>query len=50
MAPLTNIDSMHKDTETIEVEKLASLDVGNVPKNLNEGLTEEEKKVVKRAT
>lgn len=50
MASLTNADGMHKDAGAIEVEKLGSLDVGNVPKNLNERLTEEERKVVKRAT
>lgn len=50
MSPLTNIDSTHKDVGAIEIEKLASLDVGNVPNELNEQLTEEEKKIVKRAT
>jgi hypothetical protein len=50
MAPLTNTDSLQKDAGAIEVEKVASLDVGNVPKDLNETLTEEEKKMVKRAT
>jgi hypothetical protein len=50
MAPLTNIDSLQKDAGAIEVEKVASLDVGNVPKDVDTPLTDEEKKIVKRAT
>lgn len=50
MAPLTNTNSLQKDAGAIEVEKVASLDVGNVPKDLDASLTEEEKKIVKRAT
>lgn len=50
MALLTNTDSIQKDAGAVEVEKVASLDVGNVPRSVNETLTEEEKKIVKRAT
>jgi hypothetical protein len=50
MAPLTNTDSLQKDAGAIEVEKVASLDVGNVPKDVSIPLTDEEKRIVKRAT
>lgn len=50
MAPLANTDSHQKDAGAIEVEKVASLDVGNVPKDIDIPLTDEEKKIVKRAT
>lgn len=50
MAPLINADSLQKDAGAIEVEKVASLDVDTVPKDIDAPLTEEEKKIVKRAT
>lgn len=50
MMPLTNTDSLQKDAGAIEVEKVASLDVGNVPKDVGIPLTDEEKRIVKRAT
>jgi hypothetical protein len=49
MAPLSNTDSFQKDTEAVQVEKLASHD-GTTPKDLDAVLTEEEKKIEKRAT
>lgn len=50
MAPLSNTDSFQKDTEAVQVEKLASHDAIHTPKDLDAVLTEEEKKIEKRAT
>lgn len=50
MATLPDVDNTQKDAGAIEVEKVASLDVSSAPKDLNENLSEEEKKLVRRAT
>lgn len=52
MASLANSNSLQKDTEGVEVEKVASVDAGHehVPRDVDAGLTEDEKKIVKRAT
>ena len=46
MAPLSNTDGFQKDTEAVQVEKLASHDVTHTPKDLDAILTEEEKNAV----
>ena len=50
MAPLSNTDGFQKDTEAVQVEKLASHDATHTLKDLDAVLTEEEKKIEKRAT
>ena len=50
MAPLSSDDGFQKDTEAVQVEKLASHDATHTPKDLDAVLTEEEKKIEKRAT
>jgi len=50
MASLPNTDGFQKDTEAVQVEKLASHHATHVPKDLDAVLTEEEKKIEKRAT
>jgi len=50
MAPLTNTDSLQKDAGAIEVEKVASLDALPTSRDVDTPLTDEEKKIVKRAT
>ncbi|KAF2998140.1 hypothetical protein E8E13_001601 [Curvularia kusanoi] len=50
MASLSNVDSLQKDTEEIQVEKVASPDAGQAAKDVDNGMTEEEKRIAKRAT
>ncbi|KAH7088023.1 major facilitator superfamily domain-containing protein [Paraphoma chrysanthemicola] len=45
-----DLERLSKDAGGIEVEKVSTLDVGNVPKDTTTALTEEEKKILKRAT
>jgi uncharacterized tellurite resistance protein B-like protein len=50
MAPLSNTDGFQKDTEAVQVEKIVSHDATHTPKDLDAVLTEEEKKIEKKAT
>lgn len=50
MANIIKAPSITKDPSALEVEKSSSLDATHVPNDNDVALTEEEKRVVKRAT